>query len=221
MYAYRRMTPQQRKAVVAERISHGRPWHKPPHLKAPEGWYFISAACYEHRLQFTDPAELTALQRRLFKAFAEAGCSCASWVVMPNHYHALLKIDSFKNFGKAIGLAHGRSSFYANQRDGTAGRQVWYKYVDRAIRSERHFWACLHYIIANPVKHGFAERIDEWPWSSYHELLADHGPDWIDDLCREFPLHGFGKGWDDWCVGDPRNAMPSRLKAVTTSARRS
>ena len=140
-------------------------------------------------------AQFAALNNLAFQAAAVRVCDG----------HGLAK----ETFGKAIGLVHGRSSFYANQRDGTPGRQVWYKYVDRAIRSERHYWACLHYIIANSVKHGFAVRMDEWEWSSYHELLAEHGPAWIDDLCREFPLHGFGKGWDDWRVGERRIVIPT------------
>src|SRR5690606_13545795 len=97
-------------AVVAERIARGAPRHKPWHPKQAGGWYFITAACYEHKLHFLRPDELTALQRRLFEAFVKARCQCGGWVVMPNHYHALLKIDSFKTFGKAIGQVHGRSS---------------------------------------------------------------------------------------------------------------
>jgi len=49
----------------------------------------------------------------------------------------------------------------------------------------------------NPVKHGFAASPADWPWSSYHELLAGQGHSWIEDLQREYPLLDFGKDWDD------------------------
>jgi putative transposase len=195
------MTPQQQRAVVAERIAHGFPRHKPPHPRAPEGWYFITGACYEHRQHFQRADELTALQRRLFEAFEESGSECGGWVVMPNHYHALLRISSFEGFGRAIGKVHGRSAFYANGRDSVRGRQVWYKYADRAIRSERHYWTCLHYIVMNPVKHGFARQATEWAWSCIHELLDEHGAEWVADLRREFPLREFGREWDNWHIG--------------------
>jgi len=198
MYAYRQMTREQQIAVVEQRLARGFPLHKPPHLTADNGWFFITGATFEHRLHFPAPAELTALQRRLFEAFTEADCECGGWVVLPNHYHALLRIPSFTTFGKAIGKVHGRSSRYANERDGTSGRQVWYKYTDRAIRSERHFWTCLHYILFNPVKHRFVERMEDWAWSCIHELIEEHGANWIDDLRREYPLREFGRGWDDW-----------------------
>ena len=55
----------------------------------------------------------------------------------------------------------------------------------------------LAYIAMNPVKHGFARNPSEWPWSCYHDLVAEHGIEWFHDLQREFPLLKFGTGWDD------------------------
>jgi len=70
------------------------------------------------------------------------------------------------------------------------------KYVDRKVRSERHFWTCLHYILFNPVKHGFSTSMAEWRWSSFHDLLKQHGQAWVEDLVRLYPLRDFGIGWD-------------------------
>ncbi len=197
MYQYRRMTSGQRRAVVEERRARGFPLHKPPHLRSGEGWYFISAATYEHRHRFTASGELTALERRLLEACGEARIPCAGWVVMPNHYHLLVEVEGLAALGTSLGRVHGRSARYVNRRDGTAGRRVWYKYSDRKVRSERHYWTCLHYTILNPLKHGFATDPFEWPWSCIHALLAEHGETWLDDLRRDYPLCDFGRGWDD------------------------
>lgn len=199
MYDYRRLTPEQQVDVVAHRASRGFPWHKPPHPDYGNGWYFITAACYEHQYHFREPSELTALQRRLFEALAAAHCECGGWVVLPNHYHLLIKLTDIKlsGFGRAIGKVHGRSALYANRRDATPKRQVWYKFSDRKIRSERHYWACLHYIMMNPVKHSHVDEPLDWPWSCVHELVAEHGLPWLESLRRDFPLTTFGDGWDD------------------------
>jgi putative transposase len=117
--------------------------------------------------------------------------------VLPNHYHLLLQLDHPKQVGPALGRVHGRSSRYANQRDASPGRQVWYRYNDRKIRSERHFWTCLHYILKNPVKHKYVEAMSDWSWSCFHEVLDANGQSWINDLQWEYPLLDFGKGWDD------------------------
>ena len=197
MYDYRRMTPEERRSIIDLRRSRGFPLHKPPHPEQGRGWYLITAATFEHRRHFTAPAELTALQLRLLQALQSASLPCAGWVVLANHYHALVQALTVGDVGRALGPVHGRSARYANQRDGTPGRQVWYKLSDRKVRSERHFWTCLHYIIANPVKHRYATEPTDWPWSCAHELAVTHGQEWINDLRREHALRDFGRGWDD------------------------
>ena len=196
MYDYRRMSAQQRLAVVEQRRAMGFPWHKPPHPAQGAGWYFITAATFEHRPHFRTPEELTALETRLMEALA--GFSLGGWVVMPNHYHALVNVPDLALLGKALGSVHGRSARYANRRDKSPKRQVWYRFSDRKVRSEGHYWACLHYIVVNPVKHGYVPATGLWPWSCYHHLLSENGPDWIEDLVRSYPLGDFGATWDDF-----------------------
>src|SRR5688572_25948311 len=103
------MTPEERGAIVEHRRSRGFPLHKPPHLASGEGWYLITAATYEHRPHFSAPNELQALETRLLEAFAESDTPCAGWVVLPNHYHALVHTTDLNRVGTAIGAVHGRS----------------------------------------------------------------------------------------------------------------
>ncbi len=196
MYDYRRMTPEEQAAVVEHRRSRGFPLHKPPHLAQGEGWYLITAATYEHRPYFDAPNEIRALEIRLLEAFTAAEIPCAGWVVLPNHYHALVHTDDLTRVGNAIGPVHGRSARYANSRDLTPGRKVWYKFNDRKMRSERHFWATLHYIMYNPVKHQYVDDVAAWPWSCVHELVTERGSDWLNDLIQGYPLADYGDKWD-------------------------
>jgi len=198
MYDYRRMTKEGRETIVAARRRKNFPLHKPPHLGQADGWYFMTAACFEHRHHFKAPNELTALSQRLLERFRNAAISLAGWVVMPNHYHLLVNVHDTKQIGITVGPVHGRSGQYANKRDNETGRRVWYKYADRKVRSERHFYTCMHYMIMNPVKHAFSETPADWAWSCYHELLVEHGSEWIANLQRDFPLLDFGKRWDDF-----------------------
>jgi len=124
MYAYRQMTREQQQAVVRERDARGFPWHKPSHPKAPEGWYFITAACYEHEHHFCAPNELTALQIRLFEAFAEVQSECGGWVVMPNHYHALLTVGWAKRSARFMGEARAMRTCATNRRGGGSGTNI-------------------------------------------------------------------------------------------------
>ena len=191
------MTLQQRRAVLQWRGDQRFPLHKPPHTGSGSSWYFITAATYEHKRLFQKESELVALQMRLLRSLHDANIACAARVVFPNHYHLLAYADLLAKLGKILGLVHGKSSRYANLRDATVGRQVWYRYADRQVRSERHFWTCLYYIVHNPVKHQYAKSPTLWPFSCVHELVDTHGDSWIDDLRREYPLRDFGKFWDN------------------------
>ena len=117
MYDYRRMTPEEREAIVEDRRSRGFPLHRPPHPEQGRGWYLITAATFEHQHLFTAPKELTALSRRLQEAIQEARVACAGWVVFPNHYHLLIEPERLDLVGKLIGPVHGRSARYVNLRD--------------------------------------------------------------------------------------------------------
>ncbi len=197
MYDCRRWSNEQRRQVVQTRHDRGFPLHRPPHLDGGRGWHLITAATFEHKHHFREANELTALTLRLLDEISTGGFPISGWVVLPNHYHLLVQLDHPKVIASYLGRVHGRSSRYANLRDGSPGRQVWYRFSDRKIRSERHFWTCLHYIMINPVKHRHAEEMSQWPWSCFHEVLKENGQPWIDDLQREYPLLDFGKGWDD------------------------
>ncbi|MBI3097751.1 MAG: transposase [Planctomycetes bacterium] len=177
MYAYRRMTPDERKAVVEERRRLGRPWHSPPHWGGEAGTYIVSAACYEHRQRLTTPSRLTAFSDALIRrTLGGSEVEVFAWIVLPSHYHVLLRVD-LSPLRRRIGRLHNGTSTQWNREDEEPGRTVWHGFSDRKIRSEGHYYATINYIHTNAVKHGFARRADEWPWSSFQDYLTAYGRD--------------------------------------------
>lgn len=82
-----------------------------------------------------------------------------SFVVMPNHVHALFALKE----GRALeDILHSLKSFTANQINKALNRsgKLWQKtYWDRLIRSSEHFKWTREYIAGNPKNH---------PKSDYH-----------------------------------------------------
>ena len=60
-------------------------------------------------------------------------------------------------------VAGNRKPLYEwNKEDFQTGhRSVWYKYTDRQIRDDDHFYKALNYIHLNPVKHGYVQTLYE------------------------------------------------------------
>lgn len=98
---------------------------------------------------------------------------------------------------KCVGQFHGRTSFEWNGQDAARGRKVFFRSVEREMRSERHFWSSLNYVHHNPVRHGYVEKWSDWPWSSASDYLAVTDPEPALQIWREYPILNYGEGWDD------------------------
>ncbi|MCE5229529.1 hypothetical protein LLG95_08030 [bacterium] len=198
MYNWRKLTPDQREIVMAERQRQRYPWHRPPHFSG-EGNYLISAACYEHaHFIGTSNRRMTDFEQSLMTAIMETpGPSIFAWCVLPNHYHVLLYTEDLDVFADRIGQLHGRTSHDWNGEDRSRGRQVWHSCTDRRMRSEKHFWATMNYVHNNPVKHGYVSKWQDWPFSSARDFLGEYNSDDVIRLWRDYPLKDYGKGWDD------------------------
>ncbi|NLF07675.1 MAG: transposase [Pirellulaceae bacterium] len=196
MYDYRKWTTGQRASAVAERIEHGYPWHGPPHLNTPGEYRIVTGSCFEHRPILSTLERLQWFEGELLSAMKSLNTPCAAWVVLPNHYHVLVSIADMKTFSRGMGMLHGKTSFEMNGNDGTRGRRVWYRCMDRCMRSEAHYYTTLNYIHNNPIKHGYARKWTDWPYSSIHWYLSTKGREWLLDAWRSYPVLNYGDKWD-------------------------
>jgi putative DNA methylase len=89
-----------------------------------------------------------------------------SWVIMPNHVHALLTPLSGFHLDE---IEHSIKSYTANEANKVLRRkgQFWaVESFDRYIRDPRHFDAVIRYIENNPVKAGLCRRPEDRAFSS-------------------------------------------------------
>jgi REP-associated tyrosine transposase len=152
MYDYRKLSPARRAEIVEYRWRRHQPLHSPPHWNLGiSDVYLITAACYEHASVIDKhPARMSQCEDEVLSACRLAAEATHAWCVLPNHYHLLVGTSDLKRLTRALGHFHGRSSFAWNQEDASRGRKVWHRCFDRAIRSERHFWATVNYVHHNP-----------------------------------------------------------------------
>ena len=103
-----------------------------------------------------------------------------AWVVLPDHMHAIWTLpagdDQYSNRWRAIKKAFSKSIPKTEYRSATRikrhERGIW----------QRSFWehtniddadkaAHMDYIHHNPVKHGWAVTVKDWPYSTFHRLV--------------------------------------------------
>ncbi|MBC7233916.1 MAG: transposase [Chloroflexi bacterium] len=197
MYEYRNLTRQQRQELVQERIARGYPPHSPPHLVRDQQFYLLTATCYEHAPHMHMPERRRQVLDSLFEMLILHGIEMCAWVILPNHYHILVHVLDFDALGTVFRQVHGATSRQWNIEEGMPGRKVWYRFSDRAIRSERHYYTTLNYIHYNPVKHHWVALPYDWAESSIHWYAEYYGREWLHDLWVSHPIRDYGRGWDE------------------------
>ena len=63
-------------------------------------------------------------------------------------------------------------------------RRLWQRRVwEHAIRDQRDYAAHIDYCHINHMKHGYVERVSEWPYSTFHRYATRgiYPPDWAGD----------------------------------------
>ncbi|MCX7593324.1 MAG: transposase [Fischerella sp.] len=210
MYEYRKLTSEQKAELVKSRLIRGYPPHSPPHPVRDQPFYLLTAACYEHQCYMHSESRRQQLLGMIFDRFsyseneqesAEAlttNLNIYAWVVLPNHYHLLVQVVNFDVLSELFRRIHGATSRQWNTEDNATKRKVWYRWSDRAIRSERHYYTTLSYIHYNPVKHNLVKSPYDWVESSVHWYLQTYGQQWLRDCWIQYPVRDYGKNWDDF-----------------------
>ena len=198
-YRWRKVSPVQREEWLALRKARGSPWHSPPHRpNYGRNRFHVTAACYEHRPYIGhSPERMDGFTHELLAVLHAGSTQIFAWCVLPNHYHALVEAPDILGLLRGLGRLHGRMSFMWNGEESTRGRQVFFRVVERAMRSDRHFWATLNYVHHNPVHHLYTCDWSEWPWSSAPEFMAVTSAAEVQRIWDDYPILDYGRGWDD------------------------
>jgi len=101
-------------------------------------------------------------------------------VVLPDHLHALWTLPAgdrdyptrwmLIKAGFSREIPNGERRSDSRQTKGERG--IWQRrYWEHLIRDDRDFERHVDYIHYNPVKHGYVQRVADWPHSSFHRCV--------------------------------------------------
>lgn len=106
----------------------------------------------------SSPERQTQFETCPLSSIKEIAEEITGWVILPNHYHMLLAVQSLDAVSETLKHLHGKTSREWNIEDNLTGkRRVWYKFANMFIRNEVHLQTMFNYIHYNPVKHGYVD----------------------------------------------------------------
>ncbi|MGO5000446.1 REP-associated tyrosine transposase [Oceanisphaera sp. W20_SRM_FM3] len=89
--------------------------------------------------------------------------SSLAWVLMPDHLHWLFVLRNPLELSEVIKLLKGRTARQLNLAMNRQG-SIWQKgFFDHALRHEEEIKPIARYIVANPLRKGLVERIEDYP----------------------------------------------------------
>ncbi|SEN78903.1 putative transposase [Duganella sp. CF517] len=131
--------------------------------------YFLTMVTAHRAPIFSAPEARMILRTAIQKVRRRHPFEIVGMVVLPDHLHALWRLphDDY-DFSLRWRLIKTHMTRYAGH-----GKRVWQqRHREHTVRDERDLSHHLDYLHWNPVKHGLVERVQDWPWSSFHRYVA-------------------------------------------------
>ena len=136
--------------------------------------YFVTAVTAGRRSLFQVTATAELFEETILDYRQQGRFHLHAFVIMPEHFHALLTPAPDVSLEKAMQFIKGGFSFRLKSKF-----EVWERsFNESQIATEEKFLGCVHYIEQNPVRRRLVTTPLEYPFSS-----ASHGP--LDPM----PLH--------------------------------
>lgn len=130
------------------------------------GRIYLVTFVTQRRVRWFERFDLACAASRTFSPSASAEkTELLCWVLMPDHFHGLIRLNGDRLLSQCVHRLKSRSS----RACGVAGRRIWAQaYHDHAVRKEEDLLGLARYIVANPVRAGLVEEPWEYPfWNAF------------------------------------------------------
>jgi putative transposase len=151
---------------------------------AKGGTYFFTVVTYRRQKFLTLPESRHALRNAIVAAKLHCAFGIEAWVLLPDHMHCIWTLpENDSDFSIRWGLikAHFTKQNKARLHNETWMNQsklkhrestIWQRrFWEHQIRDDYDFEKHVDYIHYNPVKHGYVDRVFDWPHSTCHRYV--------------------------------------------------
>ena len=147
----------------------------------PGGTYFFTVNLLERKGNLLLVDHIDLLREAVRRVKRTHPFTIHAWVVLPEHLHCVIELPAgdvdFALRWRLIRLFFSRGIPKTERRSAVRQKRhergIWQRrYWEHLIRDEADFAAHMDYVHFNPVKHGWVERVADWPYSTFHRLVA-------------------------------------------------
>ena len=154
------------------------------------GTFFFTVVTYRRHPVFADPHAVELLRQSVRETRHHLPFDIVASVVLPDHLHMIWALpagdcrfdhrwSSIKqNFTRRWITQGHKDQAVTSAESSESRRGVWQpRFIEHTTRDEFDLRHHVDYIHFNPVKHGYADRPSDWPYSSStHGSVKDGSP---------------------------------------------
>jgi len=151
---------------------------------------------------FPDTIDYEIFATMIARTVSRRSWTCLAAVLMPNHYHLILEVDSGT---LPIGMRELNLGFARdfNRRYRLRGHVFAARFDARRIDTEAYLLAAYRYVVRNPVRAGLCKSPEDWSYSSYAGSVGLGKP--FLEIVDASRVIG--------CFGHPQEVATARLRA--------
>ena len=145
------------------------------------GTFFFTIISYNRHKIFTSPVFRAALRKSIQQTQRHHPFEINAWVLLPDHIHCIWTLpDNDNNYSLRWAMIKNNVSqqckyHLCNKSLLTPSKlkrnesTIWQRrFWEHTITNTDDYKKHLNYIYWNPVKHGYADSVIEWPFSTFH-----------------------------------------------------
>jgi len=150
------------------------------------GYYFFTVVTHKRRKILADTRARACLRAAWEKTRQDSYFDVVALCLLPDHLHCVWKLPDgdcdfsqrwsriktgfTRRYLRTGGTECGQSPSRKHKRErGIWQRRFWEHQIRDPADLQRH----IDYIHYNPVKHELVERVEDWPWSTYHKYVRE------------------------------------------------
>lgn len=126
--------------------------------------YLVTFTTRERNPLFRDPMLAMPACRAISRSLPGDAASFVCWVLMPDHFHVVLRLTGHATLSRCIQRIKGRSST-ACRAAMQQPAPIWARaFHDHAVRTNEDLAALARYVLANPVRAGLVDDAFHYSW---------------------------------------------------------
>lgn len=148
------------------------------------GTYFFTVVTYRRQQFLCDENVWHALRKAIRDTRATHPFHIDAWVLLPDHLHCIWTLPpDDANFGvrwamikravtKQCGPHLYRDDWMNHSKRRRKESTLWQRrFWEHQIRDDWDYENHMNYLHYNPVKHGYVQKVSDWPYSTFHRYV--------------------------------------------------